>query len=970
MLRLRTFGGLSIERSAEEGGGSPTSTATAARRRLAFLAVLAASGPRGMPRDKLLALFWPESDSDKARHALDQTIYSLKRDLGAESLVLGREELAINPAAMTSDVEDFKAALARGDRAAAVELYTGPFLDGVFISGAAGFERWADEERTRLTRDTELALESLAAEAANRGDHASAVQRWQRLATMEPRKTRVVLSLMSELAASGDRAAALKHAEIYHTLVRDDLDAEPNPAVAALAERLRREPAVVKSPRRTQERVSATPAAQPAKEEPAAPAVSESAPATVPPPARPEAASPSPSPSPSPPRRATVEWLRQRTTRAYRVAGVAVALVLLLTLSLAWMLAGKRRADSERAFILPADVENRTRDSIFDGAIDAALTAGLQQSPHVSIFPRSRVQQTLTRMRRAPAGSGPVRVDEALAREVAQREGVHTVLAASVDRIDSSYILTARLVEAATGVTIAAESRRANRRAEIIDAVDELVRQLRRDIGESADAIAKHDLPLPQATTRSLEALRKYADGRAAWNAGQRNPARELYLEAVALDSDFALAHAALGAYFYWNNNRPKGDEYFDHALRLLDRLTDRERLQVRASAESWRGNRDAAIELRKALLAIYPNDPVAWGNIGYDYMRLHRPNEAIAAYREQLKRDSLDPTNYINLAVAHKDLSRNDEAVRYYQRAFALQPSLLRLENLNHEYGEALLFAGKPEEARAVYDSMLIGDVDQRARGHRSLGLLAMIRGRYGEAIDRFRDAVLLSQGPDRALTEARNRLFLASAEQEKGWRDSATVQIRAAHALFRRAYFEPMFLWYLGKALARDAQLPLASEVLDTLRRRARLENPQDRANVFALGGEVALAQGRADSAAHLLQLAYTIDSSSLVKESLASAMARAGNLTGAAQFYESLLARPASWYGWEAEQYALAASLAAGALYERANDVPHARAAYEQVLTRWAQGDTDLVTSRASRAGLERLRRRSGSLTPTGR
>ena len=958
MLRLRTFGGLSIERSAEDGGGSPTSTATAARRRLAFLAVLAASGPRGVPRDKLLALFWPESDNDKARHALDQTIYSLKRDLGAESLVLGREELSINPAAMTSDVEDFQAALARGDRAAAVELYNGPFLDGVFISGAAGFERWADDERARLTRDVEQALETLAAEAANRGDHSAAVQRWQRLATMEPRKTRVVLSLMSELAAAGDRAAALKHAEIYHTLIRDDLDAEPNPAVAALADRLRREPAVVKSPRRTLDRVTATPAAEPSKAEPAPAAVSQSA-----------AEPPIALPAPAAPRRATVEWLRARTTRAYRVAGVAVALVLLLTLSLAWMLSGKRHADAERAWILPADVEDHTEDSTFGSAIDAALAAGLQQSPHVTIFPRSRVQQTLTRMRRVP-GRGSARLDETLAREVAQREGVHTVLATSVDRIDSSYVLSARLVEAATGTTIAAESRRASRRSEVIDAVDDLVRRLRHDIGESADAIAKHDLPLPQATTGSLEALRKYADGKVAWAAGQHTPARELYLEAVALDSDFALAHAALGFYYYWNNDRPQGDAHFDHALRLLDRLTDRERLQVRASAESWRGNRDAAIQLRKALLAMYPNDPTAWGSIGYDYMRLHRPNEAIAAYRKQLEHDSLDPSNYINIAVAYRQLDRHDEAVRYYQRAFALQPSLLRLENVNHEYGIALIFSGKPEAARAVYDSMLTGDVDQRARGHRSLGMLAMIRGRYGEAIDRFRDAVLLSQGPDRALTEARNRLFLALAEQEKGWRDSASAQIRTTHALFRRSYFEPMFLWFLGKALARDGQLALASEVLDTLRKRGRVDNPQDRANVLALGGEVALAQGRADSATRLLQLAYTIDSSSLVKESLATAVARGGNLTAAARLYESLLAKAEPWYGWEAEQYALSAPLAAGALYEKANDLPHARAAYEQVLTRWAQGDTDLVTVRASRVALERLQRKSGTLTPGSR
>src|SRR5206468_9596659 len=153
------------------------------------------------------------------------------------------------------------------------------------------------------------------------------------------------------------------------------------------------------------------------------------------------------------------------------------------------------------------------RDSIFDGALDAALTAGLQQSSYVSVFPRSRVQQTLMRMQRAPATAGAFHLDEALAREVAQREGIRAIVTGTIDRIDSSYMLTARLVDATTGVAIAAESRVAKHRGDVIEAMDDLVRRLRRHIGESESAIAMHDLPLPQATTRSLEALRKYADG-------------------------------------------------------------------------------------------------------------------------------------------------------------------------------------------------------------------------------------------------------------------------------------------------------------------------------------------------------------------------------------------------------------------------------------------------------------------------
>src|SRR5205085_8105841 len=131
---------------------------------------------------------------------------------------------------------------------------------------------------------------------------------------------------------------------------------------------------------------------------------------------------------------------------------------------------------------------------------------------------------------------------------------------------------------------------------------------------------------------------------------GQRNTAMELWRQAVALDSDFALAHAELGAAYYFGNNRPQGDVHFARALSLLDRLTQREQFLVRASAESWRVIRERSIDLRRALLAEYPDDPVAWGQIGYDYMRLGRHREAIEALRRQLERDSSSATAHINM--------------------------------------------------------------------------------------------------------------------------------------------------------------------------------------------------------------------------------------------------------------------------------------------------------------------------------
>ncbi|HEY6825514.1 MAG TPA: hypothetical protein VI259_01580, partial [Gemmatimonadaceae bacterium] len=110
MLRLRTFGGLWLE-----GDEGPLTGAAAQRRRLVLLAALAAAGQRGMSRDALVGLLWPEVDDARARAALSQALYALKRDTSVDELVLGHDVLTLNTGVVWSDVSEFDAAIARGD---------------------------------------------------------------------------------------------------------------------------------------------------------------------------------------------------------------------------------------------------------------------------------------------------------------------------------------------------------------------------------------------------------------------------------------------------------------------------------------------------------------------------------------------------------------------------------------------------------------------------------------------------------------------------------------------------------------------------------------------------------------------------------------------------------------------------------------------------------------------------------------
>lgn len=236
MLRINALGGLSIDRD-----GVLLAGAAAQPRRLAILAILARAGTRGVSRERVMALLWPESDDDRARRALAQALYSLRRDLGDDDAIAGTKDLRLDAERVTSDVGELEAAIADGDLERAGRSYPAPFLDGFHVAGVPEFERWVDAERAAIEHAWVAAAEQLALRTVARGDHAAAARIWRRLATIDPLNARVAQRLMRALAESGDRAGALRHARIYEALLHEELALPPDREVVALARQLRAE---------------------------------------------------------------------------------------------------------------------------------------------------------------------------------------------------------------------------------------------------------------------------------------------------------------------------------------------------------------------------------------------------------------------------------------------------------------------------------------------------------------------------------------------------------------------------------------------------------------------------------------------------------------------------------------------------------------------------------------------------------
>ena len=232
---LRTLGGARVEVD-----GIPVRGRAAQRRRLALLALLATAPNQTLSRDRLAAFLWPDADADSARRILSEALYVLRKEFGEKAIASVGDELTLNSAIISTDVGEFRSALGVGDVSLAISLYSGPFLDGWYVAGAPEFERWAEEERQRLGRQYRDALSARASQDEASGNYSRAVESLRHLVCLDPFSTTYVASLARLLAARGERSEAIRVIGAHTERLRLDLDADADPQLTALAERLRK----------------------------------------------------------------------------------------------------------------------------------------------------------------------------------------------------------------------------------------------------------------------------------------------------------------------------------------------------------------------------------------------------------------------------------------------------------------------------------------------------------------------------------------------------------------------------------------------------------------------------------------------------------------------------------------------------------------------------------------------------------
>lgn len=390
-------------------------------------------------------------------------------------------------------------------------------------------------------------------------------------------------------------------------------------------------------------------------------------------------------------------------------------------------------AFAERDWLLVARFGNHTTDPVFDQSLDTAFAVAMGQSSYVNLLPASRIEGALRRMK-VPAGQ---RIDGAIARQIALREGLKVVLVPRVTEVGGVYQLSGSIEDPATGAVLRSRVVRVRRKEDVLHGIDELVGEIRNDLGEARHSISQQGKPLAEVTTSSLEALKVFSRAREAHVATRTDEALVLLEEALRLDPSFTAARAQLGMIHFELRDREYGTKLLAQAIENIDGLTDREKYSVLAfHATAVEKNPQKAADYCTALLALYPDAAFAHNNLGRAYFHMSRWEDAIKSFRLAL---SIEP----DLMLTYNSLNQ----IYLYQlgdldAAIALARQQLTLTDQNHfpydHLGWAFLGKGDLPQAREAFEMALTINPRATLDLYR-LGHTYRLEGRYGDARETF---------------------------------------------------------------------------------------------------------------------------------------------------------------------------------------------------------------------------------------
>ena len=621
---------------------------------------------------------------------------------------------------------------------------------------------------------------------------------------------------------------------------------------------------------------------------------------------------------------------------------------------------------TEKDTIVLADFTNSTGDAVFDDTLKTALTVALNQSPFLNVLSENKVAATLQMMSR-PAGT---KLTPEVTRELCQRAGSRAYIAGTIASLGSEYVLGLKAVNCRSGDTLAEEQVTAASKEKVLDALGEAASKVRGELGESLATVQKFDVPLLQATTSSLEALKAYSLGDKAANEIGNAAALPYHQHAIQLDPNFAMGYNALGIDYGNLNEIGRAGEYYTKAFELREHASEREKLSITANYySSVTGELDKAAQTYQEWIESYPRSEEAYVNLANVYGEQGRYEKAEEMMKQAMRLAPDRSASYVNFANFAVALQRFDEArqsIREEQARklddYILHIVLYALGFVGSDSAEMAeqqqWFAGKPEYEN--FGLALASDTEAYA-GH-----VRKARELTKRAID---SAVRTDSKENGAIWQAN------AALQQAAYGNAAEARQSVADAL-KLAPASQGVKSEAALALAMAGDTSRAESLAQDLEKRFPLDTQIQSIWLPAIQAQLALEKKNPASALSALQAASPIELGQIAFVNNLSCLyhvyvrgeaylAAGQGGAAAAEFQKILDHSGIVWNCWTGALAHLGVARA-NALQSRTSqgaDADAARvqalAAYKDFLTLWKDADPDIPILQQAKAEYAKLR-----------
>jgi DNA-binding winged helix-turn-helix (wHTH) protein/tetratricopeptide (TPR) repeat protein len=617
--------------------------------------------------------------------------------------------------------------------------------------------------------------------------------------------------------------------------------------------------------------------------------------------------------------------------------------------------------------IVLGDFSNSTGDVVFDDTLKTALNVSLRQSPFLNVLSDSEVAKALQLMTR-PAST---KLTPEVAREVCQRAGSKAYLAGAIGTLGSEYVLGLKAVNCQSGDTLAEDQRTAVSKEKVLDALGAAASKLRGELGESLATVQKFDIPLEQATTSSLEALRALSLGRRA--SDDKGPAAALPYDqrAIALDPNFAMAYRALGIDYATLSELGRASEYFTKAFQLREHASERERLTISADYYSYAtGELDKAAQTFQQEMEIYPREDAAYVNLGLVYAALGQYDKATEMTTQVARRAPEAVSEYENLANYALALQRYDETRQVIHEAQSRNVDDFILHNASYALG----FVGADPAAMAEQERWFASKTEFENVGLALESDTEAYAGHLRKALELTERAV---NSAVRADNKENAAVYLATAAQREAAFGNA---MQARHTVAGTLKLAPASQGAESEAalaLAMAGDTARAESLAQDLSKRFPLDTQVQALWLPAIEAQLALDKKKPADALNILQAASTVELGQIPFVNNISclypvyvrgeAYLAAGQPEAAAAEFEKILAHSGIvWNCWTgtlahlgvARAHALQSKTFQGEGQKADADKSRARAAYKDFLTLWNSADPDIPILKEAKAEYAKL------------